>query len=82
MSDEFSVYWWDRDGGQHEEMRFASVEQVMRAFGRLTMGPASRLGMVKRVIVTDGGDCICAEWKDGALTFPPRATAVSGEQAP
>ena len=78
MSDtEFSVYWWDRDDGQHEELRFADVDRVMRAFGRLTMGPAAMAGMVKRVIVTDGGDCICAEWKDGKHTFPPHEEAAS-----
>jgi len=29
--------------------------------------------MVKRVIITDGGDCINFEWKKGeGIVFPPR----------
>ena len=63
MTDEFSVYWWDRDYGQHEELRFVSAEAAMKAVARLTRGPASALGFVSRVIITDGGDCCCFEWK-------------------
>ena len=78
MSEEFSVYWWDREDGQHEELRFVPADKATRAFERLTLGPASMLGMVKRVIITDGGDCICAEWRDGKLTYPTQ----QGETAP
>jgi hypothetical protein len=68
---EFSVWWWDMDDGQHEEVRFVSAPEAGRAFCRLTTGPAARLGIVRRVIITDGGDCICAESRDGQLTYPP-----------
>lgn len=71
---EFSVYWWDRDGGQYEELRFVSAEAAMKAVKRLTSGPASMLDIVHRVIVTDGGDCTAFEWKIGeGITFPKEA---------
>lgn len=68
----FSVYWWDKDGGQHLEMQFVSAERAIRAVERLTKGPAAAiLGMVNRVIITDSGDCINFEWKKGeGITFP------------
>jgi len=48
-------------------------EKAVKAAHRLTKGPASMLGMVKRVIITDGGDCINFEWKKGeGIVFPPR----------
>lgn len=74
MSDKhFSVYWWDRDGGQHRELYLAPIGQVTRAVKRLTQGPAAMVGMVSRVIITDGGDIGCFEWKYGeGITFPPK----------
>lgn len=68
---EFSVYWWDRDGGQHEESRFVIAELAVHQAKRLSCGPASALGMVKRVIITDGGDFTVFEWKHGeGITYP------------
>ena len=72
MRDEFSVYFWDRDGGQHEELRFVGPEAAMRAMQRLTQGPAAMIGMVKRVIITDGGDYCCYEWRDGKVMWDGR----------
>ena len=37
-------------------------ETPPRLHARLTHGPASVLGMVDRVIITDGGDMMCFEW--------------------
>ena len=70
---EFSVYWWDASGGQHEELRYDLPQVAMRAVQRLTRGPASVLGIVSRVIITDGGDCCVFEWtkKDG-ITWPKK----------
>jgi len=71
MTNEFSVYWWDRDGGQHEELRFVDGERAVSACHRLTHGPASVFGFVERVIITDGGDCCCFEWKkEIGVTWP------------
>lgn len=68
---EFNVYWWDRDGNQHEELRFVDAERAVRAAHRLTHGPAAILKIVHRVIITDGGDHTTFEWKVGeGVTFP------------
>lgn len=68
---EFSVWWWDADGGQHEELRFVSPEAAIRRAGSLIHGPSSILGLIQRVIITDGGDCTNFEWVKGkGIIFP------------
>ena len=59
---EFSLYWWDRDGGQHTELRFVEGERAVLAARRLTHGPASILKIVERVMITDGGDMCVFLW--------------------
>lgn len=59
---EFSVLWWDAQDNQHEELRFVDAEKAVMAAKRLCEGPASMLGIVRRVIITDGGDFINFEW--------------------
>jgi hypothetical protein len=72
MANEFSVYWWDDKGNQHEELRFVSDRNAVNAAHRLCKGPASILGLVKRVIITDGGDYTNFEWtKEKGIIFPP-----------
>ena len=69
---EFSVWWWDVDGGQHEELRFVDAEKAMDRVVALAKGPSSHLGIVTRIIITDGGDCTCLEWRKlEGLVFPP-----------
>lgn len=67
MTDEFSVYWWDIAGNQHEELRFVNAMTALNAVKRLTQGPGKIV--VSRVIITDGGDYCCFEWKDGKVVF-------------
>lgn len=70
---EYSVHWWDKDGGQHTEMRWQMPKKCMEAIKRLTGGPASLLGIVHRAIITDGGDCIVFEWKiKEGITWPTK----------
>lgn len=66
---EFNVYWWDDKGDQYEELRFVNATTAVRRARTLTNGPAAKVGVVKRVIITDGGDCINFEWKDGEIVF-------------
>jgi len=73
MSELFNVFWWDRDGGQHKELSFVEAMPAMKACARLTQGPASVLGIVDRVIITDSSDCTCFEWIKGkGITFPTK----------
>lgn len=66
----YTVYWWDRDGGQHREGIFVDAEGAVLAARRLCLGPASVLGVVKKVMITDGDDFVSFLWKDGALIYP------------
>lgn len=71
MRGEFSVYQFFEDG-THERVRsFVSDEEAGRAFRHYTTSVAARMGWVSRVIITDGGDDIAAEWQLGkGITFP------------
>lgn len=70
---EFSVYWWGSDGSQHEELRFVDVETATERALDLPKKPfACILGMLDRVIVTDGDDFTCFEWLKGqGVVYPP-----------
>ena len=71
MTDEFSVHWWDTAGNYHRELAYVDAEAAVRAAKRLTTGPASSFA-VQRVIITDGADFACFEWKDGRITYDGR----------
>lgn len=74
MSNEFSVYQFFNND-THECVRsFVSAEEAMKAFQHYTNNVAVKLGLTARVIITDGGDSICAEWTaaDG-LVYPTPA---------
>jgi hypothetical protein len=81
MSDdrnEFSVCQFFRDGTSEYVRRFVSADAALQAVGHYTRNVAAKLGMVERVIMTDGGDCCVLEWRHGkGVVFPPR----SGEAA-
>ncbi len=70
---EFSLYWWDADEGQHEELRFVPPERAVMRAQTLIQGPAALIGIVQRVIITDGGDFTNFEWKHGeGVIYPPQ----------
>lgn len=42
MNEEFSVYWWDTQGDQHEELRYVTAERAFpTAADGLRVGGAS-----------------------------------------
>ena len=57
----FSVYWYDPDGTQYRDQHLQNYDNSKLAFERLVAGPAARLGIVKRVLVTDSLDCLVCE---------------------
>jgi hypothetical protein len=73
-SDEFSVYWYDASGFEHRELSFVSAKLAIHRTSALVESVAGRLGFIKRIIITDGGDYMNFEWKhsDG-VTFPPES---------
>lgn len=74
MQGEFSVVQWFEDG-QYEYVRtFVDEQEAAKAFHHYCRSVGAKLGMTKRVIITDGGDCIAAEWKFGEGVVFPSAT--------
>jgi len=77
MSDgEFSVWVFLDDEWHHPLASYtdakSAVECAVRAI-RKAIGPATR---IERIIITDGGDHTCFEWRRGeGVTFPPEAKA-------
>lgn len=70
----FSVcqFFTDKTAGYEYVRRNVSVEEAMEAFRHYTTSVGARFGFVDRVIITDGGDCINAEWKLGeGIVYPP-----------
>lgn len=75
--EEFSVVQFFTDGNYEYVRQFVSAEAAVRAFQHYTSSVAAKMGMVDRVIIADGGDCIVAKWEKGkGLTFPPQPEAT------
>ena len=81
MTNEFSVAQFFDDDTYEYVRRFVSAEEAVTASKHYTSSVAARMGFVKRVIITDGGDCTCFEWVYGqGVIFPPPRAATPGEQ--
>jgi hypothetical protein len=73
-SGEFSVCQFFDDDTYEYVRQYVSAEEAMKAFQHYTNNVAVKMGIVKRVIITDGGDCIAAEWQLGkGVVFPTQA---------
>jgi hypothetical protein len=75
MNNEFSVVQFFEDGTYEYVRRFVSAEEAMTAVKHYTTSVGVKMGLVKRVIITDGGDCCCFDWyADKGIVFPPKET--------
>ena len=71
MSETYSVAQFFVDGSYEYVRRYVPAEEAFKAATFYTTNVASKMGIVSRVIITDGGDCICWEWEYGkGVTFP------------
>lgn len=72
--EKFHVYQFFEDG-QYERVReFVPLEEAMNAVRHYCDNVAVRMGITKRVIICDMGDCIVFEWKAGeGVVFPLKA---------
>lgn len=69
---EFSLFWWDPEGNQHTELQYVDAGRAVERAGTLSRGPAAQLGIVRRILITDGSDFGVFEWKaDEGITYPP-----------
>jgi hypothetical protein len=70
---EFSVFWWDPQGNYHAEKRYVDAKEAVETAKSLTERPAALIGMVRKVIITDGGDFTNFMWEYGkGLIYPPK----------
>jgi hypothetical protein len=70
MSAEYSVYQFFEDGSYERVREFVEAEEAVKAAHHYTHNVAVKVGVVTRVIITDGGDHICFEWIAGkGITF-------------
>ena len=71
MNGEFSVYQF-LDGDIQECVRsFVDAEEAVTAARHYTDNVAAKMGITKRVIITDGGDHCVFEWLAGqGVVFP------------
>jgi hypothetical protein len=72
MTGEYSVCQFFPDGSYEYVRRGVGAEEAVKAADHYTHNVATKLGVVDRVIITDGDDYCCFEWKRGeGVTFPP-----------
>jgi hypothetical protein len=64
--DEYSVCQFFTDGSYEYVRRYVSAEEAVKAFKHYAGGNvASKMGIVERVIITNGGDMTNLEWRYG-----------------
>jgi hypothetical protein len=65
MSDEFSVYQFFPDESYECVCRFVGPAEAVETARACCTSVGARIGTTRRVIITDGGDCINFEWQFG-----------------
>ena len=73
---EFSVCQYFPDGQYEYVRRNVSGDEAMKAFKHYITCVGAKIGTTVQVIITDGGDSICMEWKRAeGIVFSPKAAA-------
>lgn len=79
---EFSVCQFFEDGSCEYFKRFVGAEESVKVAHFLSHNVAAKMGITKRVIVTDGGDHCVFEWKQGdGVTFPTPAQRQAANES-
>ena len=71
----FSVYYFSSEelGNIQEcEVKHVDFDTACKWFRHHTTNVTANMGFTRRVIMTDGGDCIVAEWEYGKGLIWPR----------
>ncbi len=72
MPEKFSVCQFLEDGSYEYVRRDILVEEALEVAKSYCNNVSAKLGLTKRVIITDSGDCTVFEWKSGeGVVFPP-----------
>jgi hypothetical protein len=70
---EYSVYQFFPDESYERVSEFVSGEKATNVAKICCTSMGARLGITRRVIITDGGDVTVFEWQHGkGITYPPR----------
>lgn len=73
---EFSVHQFFPDGTSECVRDHVGPEEAVQTAHSFTTRPAAVLGIIQRVLITDGGDCCVFEWQFGkGVVFPPKGSA-------
>jgi hypothetical protein len=73
---EFNVVQFFPDDTYEYVRKFVSAEDAVKAAVYYATSVGAKLGTTRRVIITDGGDCINWEWKYGeGVVYPEKETA-------
>ena len=74
MNGEFSVYqFFEGDVGYERVASYIDAESAVKLAAQLSRSVGGRLGIIARIIITDGGDCIAFEWLHGqGVVYPLR----------
>ena len=71
---EFNVVQFFADESSEYVRRNVSAEEAVNAAKHYCTSVGAKLGITRRVIITDGGDSTNFEWKFGkGITYPPEA---------
>ena len=69
--DKFQVFQFFEDGSYELVRPWCHTDEAMRVALHYCTSVGAKLGITKRVIVVDNGDCIAFEWKFGeGVVFP------------
>ncbi len=75
MSEVFKVVQFFENDTYDVVREWVPAEEAVKAFQHYCNSVAVKMGMVKRVIITDGGDRTVAEWIHGkGLVWPKKVT--------
>lgn len=81
MTETFSVYQFFPDDTYECVRSRVALAEAVEAAKHYTSCVSARMGLTRRVIITDSGDCIVFEWKHGSgITFPKEPAGM--EAAP
>lgn len=81
MSETFNVVQFF-DGEMSDYIcRGVGAAEAMSILGDYSRRPAAKIGIIRRLIVTDDGDSVNAEWKFGeGFTYPPELVKAQRER--
>jgi len=71
---QFSVWLFFPDDIHEPELQWVDAKTAVERARSCALRPAAQAGIIRRIIITDGGDHTVFEWKFGeGVTFPPEA---------